>query len=84
ARLRAQAADGSGYYLGAGLTAVDIYSAAFMALFRPLPEALCAMDPGTRAAFETRDPVTDAALDPVLLRHRDRIYRDHLELPLSL
>ena len=84
ARLRAQAADGSGYYLGDGLTAVDIYSAAFMALFRPLPEALCAMDPGTRAAFESRDPVTDAALDPILLRHRDRIYRDHLELPLSL
>jgi glutathione S-transferase len=27
--------------------------------------------------------MTDAALDPVLLAHRDRMYAEHLELPLS-
>lgn len=84
ARLRAQAAAGSGYYLGEGLTAADIYSATFMTLFRPLPPELCPMDPATRTVFETPDEAIDAALDPILLAHRDRIYRDHLELPLSL
>jgi glutathione S-transferase len=72
------------YYFGDSLTATDIYSATFMALFKPLPLAQCAMDKASRAAFEHRDPVTDAALDPILLRHRDMMYAEHLELPLSL
>lgn len=84
ARLKAQQATGSPYYIGNALTAVDIYSATFLALLRPLPEEQCAMDPATRAAFETRDPVTDAALDPVLLAHREMMYAKHLELPLRL
>src|SRR5205085_491188 len=66
------------------LPAVDIYSATFMTLFRPLPPEHCAMDAASRAAMETRDPATDAALDPVLLRHRDMMYAEHLELPLTL
>jgi hypothetical protein len=63
---------------------VDIYGAAFMALFRPLPEAECAMHAGVRAGFEWLDAPTAAALDPILLEHRDRVYARHLELPLSL
>ncbi len=84
ARLKAQQAKGSGYYVGASLTALDIYSAAFMGLLRPLPQDVCAMNADTRIAFEWREPATDAALDAVLLQHRDRMYQDHLELPLSL
>lgn len=84
ARLKAQQAAGSPYLVGDSLTAADIYAAAAMALFRPLPEAVCAMDPATRAAFELREPPTEAALDPVLLAHRDRMYREHLALPLAL
>ena len=83
-RLKAQLASGSRYYLGQELTAVDIYSATFMALLQPLPQEVCAMDALTRSAFEFRDPRTDAALDEVLLAHRQMIYRDHLVLPLSL
>lgn len=83
-RLKAQPAVGNRYLVGDSLTAADIYLAAALALFRPLPADLCAMKPDTRAAFETPDAQTDAALDPVLLAHRDRIYRDHLVLPLSL
>jgi glutathione S-transferase len=74
----------SGYYLGDRLTALDIYSAAFMAIFRPLPPEQCPLPETLRAAFESLDPATRAALDPILLEHRDRIYREHLELPLSL
>jgi glutathione S-transferase len=72
------------YYFGDVLTAVDVYSAAFMALFAPLPEAQCAMEPWARAAFEYLDDETRAALDPILLEHRDRMYARHLETPLSL
>lgn len=84
ARLKVQQAAGSGYYLGNALTAVDIYGAAVMAMFRPLPQDQCAMDRATRSAFEALDATTSAALDPILLRHRDRLYEQHLELPLSL
>jgi glutathione S-transferase len=82
-RLRSQAASG-GYLSGTGLTAVDIYCATVMALFSPLPAAVCEMQLPARAAFETLDEPTAAALDPILLEHRDRIYARHLVLPLSL
>jgi glutathione S-transferase len=84
ARLRAQYDQGSRYYAGNSLTAVDVYSATFMALFRPLPHEQCEMSASTRAAFETRDAQTEAALDPILLKHRDMMYAEYLELPLSL
>lgn len=83
-RLRSQRAAGSGYFVGERLTAVDIYSATFMAMFRPLPDAVCPMRASTRAAFEVVEPESEAALDPILIEHRDRIYAEHLELPLSL
>jgi glutathione S-transferase len=82
--LRAQRDAGHEYYLGAGFSAVDIYSAAFMAMFKPLPEEHCAMRASLRRAFEWLDPATAQALDPILLEHRDRVYSRHLELPLSL
>lgn len=75
---------GGGYYHGPTFGAVDIYSAAFIALFRPLPDAHCPMEPGVRAAFEWLDEETRAALDPILFEHRDMMYGRHLELPLSL
>lgn len=83
-RLRAQREAGSDYYLGDGLSALDIYSATFMALFKPLPPEQCPMPDSLRAAFETLDDDTSRALDPILLDHRDRIYAEHLALPLSL
>ena len=82
--LRAQRDAGTSYYLGGELSAVDVYSAAFMALVAPLPEAQCRMEPGLRAAFEWHDADTRAAIDPVLLEHRDMMYTKHLELPVSL
>jgi len=84
ARLKAQHEKGSRYYVGNTLTAVDIYGATFMALFAPLPHEQCAMAASTRTAFETRDAQTEAALDSILFEHRDMIYAEHLELPLSL
>ncbi len=82
--LRAQRDAGKPYYLGDTLSAVDVYSATFTGMFKPLPDDVCAMDPKIRAAFETLDPQTAAALDPVLVDHRDHLYATHLALPLSL
>jgi len=84
ARLKAQQHAGSRYYIGDSLTAVDVYSATFTAMLGPLPPEVCKMDANTRAAFSARDADIDAALDPVLFAHRDMMYGQHLELPLSL
>jgi glutathione S-transferase len=84
ARLKAQHEKGSRYHVGDSLTAVDIYSATFMALFEPLPHEQCQMAANMRAAFATRDAQTEAALDPILFKHRDMMYAEYLELPLSL
>ena len=83
-RLKAQREAGSRYYLGNALTAVDVYSATFTAMFAPLSHGHCAMEAGTRTAFETLDAQTEAALDPILFEHRDMMYAEWLELPLSL
>lgn len=77
-------AAGGAYYHGDSFGAVDVYSAAFMGMLKPLPEAVCAMHPRARAAFEWLDDETRAALDPILLAHRDMMYARHLETPLSL
>jgi hypothetical protein len=41
------------------------------------------MNPAQRAMYTVRDPVLTAALDPILLEHRDRVYDRHLELPVD-
>ncbi|HYD07609.1 MAG TPA: glutathione S-transferase C-terminal domain-containing protein [Reyranella sp.] len=83
-RLAGQRQSGSPYYLGTAPTAVDVYSATCLALFRPLPPEHCPMDEALRSTFSAREPTIDAALDPILLEHRDMMYARHLELPLSL
>ena len=83
-RLRARREAGSRYYFGEDLSAVDIYSATFVAMFAPLPPEHSPMPDAMRAAFETVDGETRAALDPILLEHRDHVYAAHLELPRTL
>lgn len=82
-RLKAQGDSGSRYLVGGQLTAADIYCAAFIGMFSPLaPEH--SPDETQRKIFDTLDEQTKSALDPILLQHRDMIYEQHLELPLSL
>lgn len=82
--LKKQQAAGNHYYLGELPTALDIYSAVAVNMFAPLPPEHCAMHERTRAAFEVEYPATSEALDAILIEHRDRMYSEHLELPLSL
>lgn len=83
-QLRVQEEAGSDYFVGSEPTCVDFYCAAVMAMFKPLPEEVCAMRERTRVAFESVDAATNAALDPILLKHRDMMYERHMELPLLL
>ena len=83
-RLHAQRDAGSDYLVGTSPTAADLYCATAMAMFDPLPHEQCGMDTATRTAFMLHDDATSAALDPILLEHRDMMYARHLELPLSL
>lgn len=82
--LNRQKSLGSAYYLGGELTVVDIYSAAAMALFAPLPLSECAMDPATHTAFGRMTDNTRERLSPLLLEHREMMYEQHLQRPLSL
>jgi glutathione S-transferase len=82
-RLRAQRARGSDYLLGDALTAADLYWATFAVMLKPLSEEKCPMNPGQRAMYTVSDPVLTAALDPILLEHRDLVYERHLELPVD-
>jgi glutathione S-transferase len=84
ATLRARRDAGQPYYLGEQPSAVDVYGATFVGMFKPLPPADCDMHAGLRTAFEWLDESTAAALDPILLEHRDMMYSRHLPLPLSL
>lgn len=83
-QLRAQARQGSRYYIGDSMTALDIYAACFMAMVKPLPLELCPTTPEYHAGYHERDPDILAAADPMLLDHRDYIYDRYLELPMRL
>jgi glutathione S-transferase len=83
-QLRSQHEAGSEFLIGDHLSALDVYWAAFAALIQPLPEDVCDMPAGLRASYATMHPLLDAAVDPILLEHRDRIYEQYLEMPLDL
>ncbi len=83
-RLDAQASAGSRFLVGDSLSAADIYFATFMALLKPLSPEKCPMPDVLRAAFEATDAATVEALVPQLLAHRDFIYEEYLELPMTL
>jgi glutathione S-transferase len=84
ARLEQQRARGSKFFIGPQLSALDIYWAAFAALIQPLPHELCPMPQPFRKMYTNTDPVVQAAVSPLLMEHRDFIYREYLELPIDL
>lgn len=69
------------YYFGDTLCALDIYSAAAVNIFAPPPEEQCAMWPPVRAAFESMRSAIGAVPERILA-HRERMYQQHLELPI--
>jgi glutathione S-transferase len=83
-RLAQQRAKGSTFFIGTQLSALDIYWAAMAALIQPLPHELCPMPQPFRKTYTNTDPVIQAAVTPLLMEHRDFIYREYLELPIDL
>jgi glutathione S-transferase len=84
ARLEQQRAKGSKFFIANQLSALDIYWSAFAALIQPLPHELCPMPQAFRAMYTNTNPVVQAAVTPLLMEHRDFIYREYLELPIDL
>ena len=84
AQLKSQYARGAKYFIGDGLSALDIYWTAFANLLDPLPKAQCPMPDAWRPGFTVSDPVVKAAMDPILMEHRDKIFREHFRDPMEL
>ena len=80
--LERQYAVGSNFFVGSSLSALDLYWATFLGILRPLDEALCPMATPIRRAYETVSPEVEQAISPLMLRHRDFIYQNYLELPV--
>jgi glutathione S-transferase len=83
-QLKSQYQRGVRYFIGDSLTARDIYWTAFANLLDPLPKEQCPMSDALRPAFTASDPVVKAALDPLLLEHRSRIFHAHFHDPMEL
>jgi glutathione S-transferase len=83
-KLEQQRARGSKFFIGDQLSALDIYWAAFAALIQPLPHDLCPMPQPFRKSYTNTNPVIQAAVTPLLMEHRDFIYRQYLKLPIDL
>jgi glutathione S-transferase len=83
-RLRYQKTRGSRFLVGARLSALDVYWAAFSNAMRPLDAELCPMPQIIREMFTITEPTIVAAAHPILFEHRDYIFRNFLELPVDL
>ena len=82
--LKAQAERGSSYIVGGSLSAVDFYWAAFSNLVVIQPPEECPLDPAIRPMFESVTPAVAAAVDPILIEHRDRVMQSYFKLPMEL
>jgi glutathione S-transferase len=78
-QLTGQQTLGSPYLVGQRLSAADLYWACFSNSLAPLPPELNPIPDWVRALY-TRE---NQELPALLSEHRDRIYRDHIGLPLD-
>lgn len=82
--LKAQKAAGSEYIIGESVTAADFYWAAFSNfVVLQSPEDIL-LDASVRPMFENTPADVKAAVDPILLEHRDRMMRTYFTHPLEL
>jgi glutathione S-transferase len=82
--LKAQADRGSDFLIGQTVTAVDFYWATFSNLVAIQPQEECPLDPAVRPMFENTSAEVSAAIDPILIEHRDRIMRAYFKVPMEM
>jgi glutathione S-transferase len=82
-QLRRQRVHGSGYLVGSQLTACDLHWAAMSGFVAPLPSHECAMPDWMRENYTYLTSELSAALDPVLLEHRNFVWSKHIGLPMD-
>ncbi len=83
AHLHRQRELGSDYFVGDGLTAADIIWACMSIGVRQLPDDWSATPGFLRKIWSRMGEALKDDLDPILIEHRDRIYRTYLKLPLD-
>jgi len=83
-RLQEQKSRGSRFFIGDTLSAMDVYWGAFSNALKPLAPELCPMHPRIREMWTNTEPAIVAATHPILIEHRDFIFKNYLELPVDL
>ncbi|MSP42328.1 MAG: hypothetical protein EXR08_03030 [Alphaproteobacteria bacterium] len=83
-RLKAQQAAGSMYFVGQNISPVDFYWAAFSCIIDLPPNEICPVPDAMRPMFSRISDGVRAAIDPVLLTHRDRIMKAHFKIPMEM
>lgn len=81
AQLHRQKQAGSPFLVADRLSACDVHWACFSTLVGPLGEDEINMAPAMRASFENMTDAVCEARDPILMEHRNRIWREHIGLP---
>ena len=69
---------------GEAPSAADFYWAAFSNLAVIQSPEECPLDPAVRPMFENTPADVAAAVDPILIEHRDTIMRAHFRIPMEL
>jgi hypothetical protein len=82
-QLHKQKAAGSDYLVGNRLAGCDLHWAAMSLFMKPLPAEKCAMPDFMRENYSYLTPEMEAAIDPIIYEHRDRIYDRHIKMPLD-
>ncbi len=80
--VKAQQGQGSHFLVGSQLTAADVYWAYFSNMLELLPPQQCPVPDGLRDVWAVLAK-SIAGYDPVLIEQRDKIFADHLLLPLD-
>ncbi len=82
-QLHAQRQNGSDYFVGDRLTAADIFWACMSIGVSQLPTEWSATPGFLRKVWSQMGAQLTDALDPILIEHRNRIYKTYLKLPLD-
>ena len=77
--LEQQQARGSDFLVGDALTALDLYFSIFIGImYRPLKDEYLPIPSAMRAGYELPSELLDAAIQPNIYTHRDRIFQEFL------